>query len=101
MKKKSVWVVTHCEYMGTIEHPHIDEMVFCVSSSLKAAESYIRSIGVDPHSWWLIQNYEIDIDDGGDMEQHFYSHKGKSLKQPPYKYAEYHFKQKRKREKVK
>jgi hypothetical protein len=71
----------------------VDCVQFHVSSSLKKAEEYIRSIIVFPYSWWQIYPHVVDDSAGTDGETVFYySHKGTPLRSAPFKRAEKAFK---------
>jgi hypothetical protein len=83
-----VWVVIHCEYMQRGRRPSqtvaplVDEMVFHVASSLRAAEKYIADRGVAPYSWWKIERRvidEADFDADDRPQRHEYNYKGKPL----------------------
>jgi hypothetical protein len=85
--KQIVWVIMHYEFMGLPASPYIDSVQFHVSSSLKKAEKYLRSTGVDAHSWWLVHPHVLDaagddLDTEGN-EVYYYSHRGTSLKSAP------------------
>jgi hypothetical protein len=82
-RKQTVWVVLHYEIMGAPDSPRIDSLQFHVSSSLKKAERYIRSTGVDAHSWWQVHPYVLDGDGDEGVEVHYYSHRGTPLKIAP------------------
>jgi len=80
----------HYEFMGP-ESPHIDSIQFHVSSSLKKAEKYIRSSGVDSHSWWQVHPHPLDAD-GEEMQTegdkvYYYNYGGTRLKSAPVKRA--------------
>jgi len=90
-KATQAWVVIHCEFMGTSDAPRMDEMVFHVASTRRAAERYIKSRFVSPFSWWQVQNYRVDIDEVDEVNTLFYSHKGRQMKSPPHKFAMHHF----------
>jgi hypothetical protein len=88
-KGRRVWVVIHCEYMQsgrTYKKVHVDEMVFHVASSQSLAEKYVKGQGVDPFSWWKIQEFDMDQEDGEGAEYYF-THRGKPVKSPPHKSA--------------
>ena len=72
----------HCEIMGSPDAPRVDSLQFHVSSSLKKAEEYVRSMGVEAHSWWQVHPHVVDADDEGD-EVHYFSHRGTRLKSAP------------------
>ena len=89
-RQQIVWVVMHYEYMGLPASPKLDSLQFHVSSSLKNAEKYIRSRGVDSHSWWQIHPHLVDFDDFNleeGEEVYYYSHRGTRLKSAPMKRA--------------
>jgi hypothetical protein len=77
----------HYEFMGSPDVPQLDALQFHVSSSRKKAESYIRSCGVQSHSWWQVHPHTLDAK-GDDAftdgeEVYYYSFKGTPLKSAP------------------
>lgn len=90
-ERQTVWVIMHYEFMGLPESPHVDSVQFHVSSSLKKAEKYIRSRGVDAHSWWQIHPHVLDAEgvdeDTEGNEVYYYSHRGTQLNSAPMKRA--------------
>jgi hypothetical protein len=86
-RKQVVWVVMHYEYMGLPTSAWIDSMQFHVSSSLKNAEKYIRTLHVDAHSWWQVHPHVLDASlddwDSEGTEVYYYSHRGTQLKSAP------------------
>jgi hypothetical protein len=92
-RRNDLWVVVHCEIMGTSKHPHVDEMVFHVASSRPKAERYLRASVVAAYSWWKLLRYKLDDPDSYDAaETLFYTHKGKPVASPPIKLAFARFK---------
>ncbi len=83
---RRVIVVIHVEIMAPHGEPSIDEMVLHVSSNWRTAEKYIRETIVAPYSWWKLQQFTLDrrIDD---PPTRLYSHTGRKLKNPPYRFA--------------
>jgi hypothetical protein len=84
----TVWVVMHYEiFHGEV----VDSVDFHVSSSLKAAEQYMKSVHVMPYSWWQVHPYTVDHDvqrdDWEGEEVHYYSHTGRPLKSAPVRRA--------------
>src|SRR5687768_11444766 len=77
----------HYEIMGLPDDPRVDAIQFHVSSSLEKAEEYIRSSGVDAHSWWQVHPHEVDSADwlAEGEEVYYYSHRGTRLKTAPTK----------------
>jgi hypothetical protein len=62
----------------------VNSVQFHVSSSLNKAETYIRGLGVDSHSWWQVHPHVVDtaeVDEGAEV--YFYSHRGTPLKAAP------------------
>jgi hypothetical protein len=83
-QSREVWVVLHCEYMRNPKHRFIDEMLFHLASSLKAAQRFIGRARVGAYSWWEVQRRFLDVaDDDVTPETHFYSHTGRKLNKPP------------------
>jgi hypothetical protein len=83
-RKRAVWVVMHYEIMGMPDAHWVDSLQSHLSSSLKNAEKYIRSTGVDSHSRWQVHPHVIDSDDFPEGEEvYFYSHRGTRLKSAP------------------
>lgn len=92
-----VWVVIHCEWAGTIESFTMDEMVFHVSSTRRAAEKYVLRLWTTPHSWWKVQRYRVDCQDIDEDDRpltHYFRHTGKPVKSPPHAWALRQFKRK-------
>ncbi len=79
----------HYEFMGL--PPHIDSVQFHVASSLKKAEKYIRSHGVEAHSWWQVHPHVLDLEGEATLsegeEAYYYSNRGTQLKSAPTKRA--------------
>ena len=82
-RKPVVWVVIHCEYLPREDLPYIDEMVFHVASSLKAAEHYLRPLHVDAYSWWKVERRSIDLPEDNPA-RHYYTYRGAPRKSPPH-----------------
>ena len=90
-ERANVWVVIHCEYMQrgakAEDGAFVDEMVFHVAGSLRAAAKYVRVVKGMPFSWWKIQRRvidETDFDADDRPETRIYSHNGKLLKSEPH-----------------
>jgi hypothetical protein len=87
-RKRTVWLVMHYEIMGRPDAPEVDSLQFHVSSSLKKAEAYIRSVWVNAHSWWQVHPHVVDTADFEEGEEvHYYSHRGTKLRTAPTKRA--------------
>ena len=86
-KRKSVFAIVHCEYGGSLPHPYVDEALFHVASSLSAAEKYIKIHFVDPFSWWKIEEFRIDEANDEPLSTTVYTHTGRQVTRPPFKYA--------------
>lgn len=86
-KQNTVGVVMHYEIMGVEPHVYVDSVQFHVSSTLKKAERYIKRCWVCPFSWWQVHPHIVDADGDEGDEVHYYSHKGKALRQAPTKQA--------------
>jgi hypothetical protein len=60
-----------------------DDIVFHVATSVDKALTYIKKVGVQPYSWWEIQEQTVDR-----MEEPkhigWYGRTGRRLKQPPF-----------------
>ncbi|MBS0207623.1 MAG: hypothetical protein JSS27_01590 [Planctomycetes bacterium] len=85
---RQVWVVMHYEVLGPRRRPYFDALQFHVASSLKGAETWIRSVGVESHSWWQVHPYIIDDQSGEEGDQIVYfSYRGKRLAAAPQKRA--------------
>jgi hypothetical protein len=85
--KKIIWVIMHYEIMGLPDSPYVDSVQFHVSSSLKKAENYICSRGVQSHSWWQVHPHILDAG-GNDAsvegdEVYYFSYRGTPLKSAP------------------
>jgi hypothetical protein len=83
-------VVIHCEFFPRSDGPIIDEMVFQVAGSLRAAERYIRHAQGMPYSWWKVEHRVVDEEDydkNGSPARHFYNHKGLLRKKEPHSSA--------------
>ena len=91
-KRKSIFAVVHCEFGGSLPHPYVDEALFHVASSLSAAEKYIKIHFVDPFSWWRIQEFRIDDPNDEQLSSTVYTHTGRQVRRPPFKYALHYYK---------
>ena len=90
LRKQTVWVVMHYEYIGLPGCPSLDALQCHVSSSRRQAEAYIFRGCVDAHSWWQLHPYVLDAEDGWldeGNEAYYYSYRGKPLKSAPHKRA--------------
>ena len=81
-RARDVWVILHCEWVRKPEDRFIDEMVFHVASSLKAAECYVRELQGMPKSWWKIERFPLDKSVDAAQETRLYNHKGTPRKSP-------------------
>jgi hypothetical protein len=89
-RKEGIWVIIHCEWMGSSTHPHVDEMVFHVASTLGRAERYVREHHGMPYSWWKLQSFYPDVA-RDDPKTRIYTHLGRPAKDPPWKWAMHHY----------
>lgn len=87
-KKRVVWVVMHYEIMGCADDSWLDALQFHVSSSLAKAETYMRALHTEPCSWWQVHPHIVDTGDFIEGEEvHYFSHRGKPLKEAPHEKA--------------
>lgn len=85
-RRATVWVIVHCEYFARADGPFVDEMVFHVAGSLAAVQRYVRRHGVSPHSWWMVEEREVDQPDSDADDRprkHFFTHRGQPRKSAP------------------
>jgi hypothetical protein len=65
----------------------MDEMVFHVSGSLRAAERYVRPHHTSSYSWWKVERRVIDENDFDADDcpvTHFFDFRGRPRKNPPH-----------------
>src|SRR5579864_6312167 len=82
-----VWVVLHCEVALTADGWGVDEDPFCVATSRRSVVRLIRTVHVDPGSWWRAEAARLDDHEGTRADDQpkteFYSTVGKSIPVPP------------------
>lgn len=83
LRKRTVWVVVHCENFETTGEPCVYEMVLFVCSSRRLAECRIHKTGVAAYSWWKVQQFTLN-DWNGEGPVSYYTHTGRPAKRPPY-----------------
>lgn len=78
-QKRTVWVVSHFEFLGP---PYwLDELVSHVASTKPGALRVLRSLHVDPGTWWGVQPCRVDgPPDSEPGRQLLYSRTGKPMK---------------------
>ncbi len=89
--KRVVWVVIHCEFMPAPHDPDsrpiIDEMVFHVSGSFRAAGLYVKSrTEMAPYGWWKVERRVVDEEDfeaDDQPEVRYFNSRGQSRKKAP------------------
>lgn len=88
LRKRTVWVVMHYEYMGLPDSPRVDSVQFHVSSSRDKAEEYIRDARMNSHSWWQVHPHVVDTSAFEEGEEvYYYSHRGARLQSAPFRRA--------------
>jgi hypothetical protein len=65
----------------------VDEDVFFTASSRRTAERLLRSVRVDPGSWWRVECARLDDVEGtradDRLANRYYSRAGKEISSPP------------------
>lgn len=74
--------VLHHEFMGVIEPPLADEMLFYTASSLKKAIAMIKRAHTCPWSWWEIQVQDLDRQEWPEHFGYYGPRGGKLAAQP-------------------
>lgn len=55
-----IWVILHCEIFVMGRSWRVDEMVFGAARSLRRAVRLIRTMVVEPGSWWRLEETGLD-----------------------------------------
>jgi hypothetical protein len=78
-RTQTVWIVSHFEFLGP---PYwLDELVGYVASTKSGALRYLKTVRVDPGTWWGIQPCPVDgPTETSPGRQMLYSRNGKRMK---------------------